>query len=284
MTLSRGLLIAGVLSAAVVTASVQQWIGAMLQLSGVPVAASQGVLSEHEIGELNSLPAQEQAARLLQRAVNGYRGALEEIEGRVGNWTGKIELDEKLNNLTSTAYCSSNLRVRAAAIEISLAGYGIAKTSRSVDEQIELLRNATEKKFYPLWKLGLLGNRGIEPDTARRALLDHLKDPDVVNRRWAVNGLGMLGTDDAIEPLIDVFRTDVSPEIRERAACNLADSGMFTREQRKKAIPYLLAMSDEANLDSQTRGWVYQALREISGENIGQSPADWRNWWLRSRQ
>jgi hypothetical protein len=264
---------------ALATGGFQQWIGASLQLSGQPVAASNSVLSEHELAEIEGLAPQEQAHRLLQRAVNGYQGALEQIEKRVGGWTGKLDL-EPLNSLSNVAYCSSNLRVRSAAVEISLAGYGLPKTARSVDEQVELLRAGTEKAFYPLWKLGLLGNRGVEPETVRRVLLDHLTSNNLVTRRWAVNGLGMLGSSDAIEPLIGVFRHDPSPEIRERAACNLADSGMLTREQRLLAIPHLLTMTDDVTLDAQTRGWVFQALREISGESgIGSEPARWRNWW-----
>jgi HEAT repeat protein len=94
----------------------------------------------------------------------------------------------------------------------------------------------------------------------------------------------MLGASEAIEPLIEVFRRDPSAEIRERAACNLADSGMMTKEQRMKAIPYLLEMSDDPALDAQTRGWVYQALREISGESLATEPAAWRNWWAKRSQ
>lgn len=93
----------------------------------------------------------------------------------------------------------------------------------------------------------------------------------------------MLGSDDVIEPLIEVFRTDPSPDIRERAACNLADSGMLTRNQRLRAVPYLLPMMDDLSLDAQTRGWVFQALREITGQSIGSEPAEWRNYWTRRR-
>ncbi len=280
MTARGALLVLAALGASGLAASgIGQWIGLSLQLGGGPVPASRSVLSEHELEEINTLSPQAQAMRLLERAINHYQGALEQIESRVGGWTGKITLDQKLNDLTGVAYCSNNLRVRAAAIEISLAGYGLAKTPQSVDEQIRLLREQTEQKFYPLWKLGLLGNRGVETEAARRALVDYLKDPAEENRRWAVNALGMLGTDDIIEPLIDVFRTDPSPDVRERAACNLAESGMLTKDQRRKVIPYLLPMTDDAALDSQTRGWVYQALREISGEDHGTEPAQWRNWW-----
>ena len=274
-------MLAGLMIAAGLGASVPQWIGALLQLSGVAVPASHAVLSEHELQEINGLPAQQQAIRLLERAVNSYKGALDEIESRAPGWVGQIELDEKLNQIVSVAYCSSNLRVRAAAIEISLAGYGLSKTPASVEEQLRQLGETSGRKFYPLWKLGLLGNRGVETETAKRTLIDHLKDSDEVDRQWAVNALGLIGTDDTIEPLIEVFRTDPSPHIRERAACNLADSGMLSREQRRKAIPYLLSMADDPRLDSQTHGWVYQALREISGEGIGSDPSTWRDWWAR---
>jgi HEAT repeat protein len=282
---SRAILILAAIGAtALAGAGIQHWIGASLQLRGTPVAASNGVLSEHEIEELNTQPAQGQAAYLLHRAVNAYRGALEQIEERVKDWNGKIELNTDLERILSVAYCSNNSRVRAAAIEISLAGYGLTKTPQSVDDQIQLLRDNTDKKFYPLWKLGLLGNRGVEPETVRRVLLDYIKDPVEVNRTWAVNALGILGTDDIIEPLVEVFRTDPSPAVRERAACNLAESGMLTREQRSKAIPHLLKMSDDPSLDAQTRGWVFQALREISGEGIGSEPTQWRNWWSKKQQ
>jgi HEAT repeat protein len=277
------LLIALLLLSASAIAAVQlsDWVGALLQLSGVPVPVSNAILSEHELQEINAAAPQEQATRLLERAINGYSGALPEIEQRAAAWVGKITLDEKLNQLTGVAYCSSNLRVRAAAIEISLAGYGLTKSKESVDEQVRQLREDTDQKLYPLWKLGLLGNRGVEIQTARQTLLDHLQDQNPEDRRWAVEALGMLGTDDVIEPLIQVFRTDPSAIIRERAACNLADSGMLSREQRRKAIPHLLAMTDDPALDAQTRGWVYQALREISGEAINPTPAFWRDWWAK---
>jgi len=261
-------------------ANVTQLMGLLLGLGGDRVAASNAVLSEHELEEINTLSPQNQAVRLLQRSVNGYKGALEQIDSRVDGWRGQIELDEELNKLTYVAYCSSNLRVRAAAIEISLAGYKVEKKPESVETQRRLLKD-NSNKVLPLWILGLLGNRGIETETIRRTLIDYLHDNDETTRTWAVNSLAMLGTDDTIEPLIEVFRNDPSAHIRERAACGLADSGMLTRDQRKKAIPELLRMSDDPTLDAQTRGWVFQALREIGGESIASDPSAWHDWWAK---
>jgi hypothetical protein len=50
-----------------------------------------------------------------------------------------------------------------------------------------------------------------------------------------------LGPADAtIQPLLDIFRNDSSANIRERAACGLAQSGMLQQSQRMNAIPALL--------------------------------------------
>src|SRR2546430_5622625 len=57
-------------------------------------------------------------------------------------------------------------------------------------------------------------------------------------------------------------------DVRERAGCSLAKSGMLTCEQRMKAMPGLLELTDDPSLNATTRLWVYQALREITNENL----------------
>ena len=89
----------------------------------------------------------------------------------------------------------------------------------------------------------------------------------------------MLGTDAAVDPLLDRFAHDPSPRVRQRAACSLAQSGMLTHEQRIAAVPDLLNFLDDDSLDSETRGWVYGALRLITGEPLGNNPIEWQQWW-----
>ncbi len=60
----------------------------ILGLSGKPVPVSANVLSEHEIERLDGMPAQSQAVLLLERTLNHYRGAAEQIAARVGSWRG----------------------------------------------------------------------------------------------------------------------------------------------------------------------------------------------------
>jgi hypothetical protein len=68
-------------------------------------------------------------------------------------------------------------------------------------------------------------------------------------------------------------------EVRERAGCSMAKSGMLTREQRMKAVPGLLELTDDPALNATTRSWVYQALREISDEALPNDAPTWRNWY-----
>jgi len=100
-------------------------------------------------------------------------------------------------------------------------------------------------------------------------------------RYWAVEGLAYLGTDATIAPLLQVFHDDPSPMIRERAACGLAQSGMLSEKQRREAVPRLLDFADDRALDPETKKWVYQALRDITGQSL-HDPAAWRNWYSSS--
>lgn len=246
---------------------------------GDSIPASNAMLSEHELAEIEQMAPQQQSLRLLQRSINGYRGALEQIEQRVNGWRGHLKMDDELQAMTNTAYNSSNLRVRVASVEISIAAYGLEKSADTAAALIRGARESEKDRAWRLWAIGLLGNRGVAAGAARSSLEEHLRAADIETRKWAANSLAVLGTDDVIPVLTEVFRTDPSPAVRERAACGLADSGMFTREQRWKAIPAFLRAADDPNLDEQTRGWAFQALREISGESIASETAAWNDWW-----
>jgi HEAT repeats len=255
-----------------------------MQLQGSePQSASPSKLSDHEIEEIANLPAQQQAERLLERAVNHYDGALDLIGKSVDKWFGQLEIQGQLASLLTTALNSNDLRVRAAALEIELAGYNLAKRAESADDLIERIRREPSARPWALWMLGVLGNRGVEQRRAFVTLMDHRHDPDEQTRYWTIEGLSLLGTDETVAPLLEAFRSDPSPLVRERGGCGLAQSGMLTREQRMRAVPQLLKMTDDMTLDDVTRGWVFQALRDITGATIAAQPDAWRAWWAQHR-
>jgi len=244
-----------------------------------PPSASLAKLSDHEIEEIAALPAQQQAERLLERAINHYDGALELIGKSVDTWHGQLELQGQLSSLLTTALNSNDLQVRGASLEIELAAYNLPKRSESVERLIERIHNEPAARPWALWMLGVLGNRGVEARKAFVTLMDHRHDPDEQTRYWAIEGLSMLGTSETLAPLLEAFRNDPSPLVRERGGCSLAQSGMLTRAQRLHAVPELLKMTDDETLDAATRSWVFQALRDITGVFLAADPSAWRSWW-----
>lgn len=256
-----------------------QQITSFLSVQGKPEPASPALLSEHESQNLDKQQPQKQAELLLERTINHYQGASDLIAARVDGWLGSVQLTPELNSLITTALNANDLRVRAAGIEIQLAASGIPKTPESVDQLIQAAGSEGEGRTWALWTLGLLGNRGVDPDRVSRVLASYLNDPNEDVRHWAVEGLAHLGTEETIGPLLEVLHNDPSPAVRERAACSLAQSGMLSQEQRRKAIPQLLAYADDPTLDAITRGWVFQVLHDITGERLPDDPAAWRNWF-----
>jgi hypothetical protein len=255
-------------------------IAKYLSITGKPAPASPAVLSEHEAESLDRSSPQAQAELLLQRAINHYSGAAEQIESRVDSWRGRLKLTPRMSELFTTGLNSNDLRVRAAAIEVDLAALNIAKIPASVDHLSAQIDSGDQSaQVWALWTLGLLGNRGVEPERVAQILLNHVHDPNEQIRLWAVEGLAHLGTDEVIAPLLQVFHDDPSPSVRERAACSLAQSGMLNEQQRRSAIPRLLDFAEDNSLDAQTHTWVYQALRDITGQNLSNDPAAWRNWY-----
>jgi hypothetical protein len=253
--------------------------GVLLELAGAAVPASSGALSEHDIDELNAMPPQDQATRLIEKAVNHYAGAGEEIARRLESWKGKIHSTPELNNLTQTAYFANDLRVRAAALEIWLVRDNIDKTPEQVEDLIREASASEEGRYFRLSMLGILGNRGIEPEKVFEALAPYAHDESGSTRSGAINGLGMLGTAETIPVLLEIMHSDSSNDLRERAACNLADSGMLTRDLRQEAVPGLIRFLQEPGLDSNDKRRILQALREITQQNLRDDPGAWLSWY-----
>jgi hypothetical protein len=248
-------------------------------LSEAPAGAP-GVANP-EVADLGLLAPQDQAQHLLERAIRRDPESLDIIASKVDGWRGQLQNTDHLFDLVHTALNSEDLRVRGAAVEIDLAANNLSKSSQSVSRLVQQLRDRPADRPWALWRLGALGNRGVQPEIALAQLLTYVRDRNEETRYWAVEGLAVLGTDAAIDPLLDRFAHDPSPRVRKRAACNLAQSGMLTKQQRLAAVPQLLNFFDDDALDSSTRGWVYGALRLITGAQLGNDADAWRKWWAK---
>ena len=236
--------------------------------------------SAKDLRQLDRMNPQKQAETLLELAVGHSQGAVEQISSRVDRWHGKVEWNSQIASLTTAALNSNDLRVRESGVEVELAAYGLAKNAASLEHVLKTVDSPDHsQKIWALWALGLMANRGVESERIVEVLADHLKDDDPDSRRWAVEGLALAGSDQAIAPLLATMHNDSSPQVRERAACSLAESGMFTPEQRMTAVPQLLGYTDDPALDVQTQTWAFQALGDITHQRLPRDSAAWRNWY-----
>jgi hypothetical protein len=230
--------------------------------------------------EVDRLKPQKQAEALLELAVGRSDGAADQISSRVDHWQGKIKWNPQIATLTTAALNSNDMRVRESGIEVQLAAYGLAKNSASLGYLLKSAESSNHaRRIWGLWALGLMGNRGIEPGRVVQVLSAHLKDSDEDSRRWAVDGLALVGSAETIPLLLQTMHDDPSPDVRERAACSLAGSGMLTPEQRAGAVPQLLNYTDDPALDAQTHAWAFEALEDITHQRLPNDSAAWRSWY-----
>ncbi len=246
--------------------------------------------------DLEKQKPQRQAEVLLERAVSrstqttnqGTPEIAAEIERRAPGWRGQLKLDAHLGQLTTAALNSNDHDAQAAAIEVQIAAYGLSKNAATVHRLSHQAQSSDHaQKIWALWTLGLLGNRGIATDeivgflatmTRTSAATDNDAN-DADTRRWAVEGLALVGTTPTIVPLLAAMHDDSSPLVRERAAASLAESGTLSREQRMAAIPQLINYTDDPSLDAQTHTWAFQALADITRQRLPNESAAWREWY-----
>jgi hypothetical protein len=259
------------------------WSGGNLvhaaSFSEAPIPSVVPDAADPEIGAISALAPQDQARELLERAIRRDLHSLDMINKHADTWRGHIQDTDQLSDLIHAALNSNDLRVRGAAVEVDLAANNLSKSPQSVSRLVKHLTENPADRPWTLWRLGALGNRGVQPDVVLSQLITFTHDRNEETRYWAVEGLAILGTNSVIDPLLDRFAHDSSARIRKRAACNLAASGMLTKEQRLAAVPQLLNFFDDDALDSTTRSWVYGALRLITGAEIGNDADAWRKWW-----
>jgi HEAT repeat protein len=223
---------------------------------------------------------QQQAEALLEQAVQHSAVAVDQISTRARTWPGQVQWTPQIASLSTAALNSDDLHVRESGVEVELAAYGLTKTSTSLERVLNLTDSPDHaQKVWALWAAGLLANRGVESVHVIGVLAIHLKDEDVDSRRWATESLALAGTDSSIQLLLAAMHEDPSPVIRERAACGIAASGLFTPEQRMTAVPRLISYSEDPSLDAQTHAWAFQALGDITHQQFGNDTAAWRRWY-----
>jgi len=232
-----------------------------------------------DLEAISHLAPQQQAERLLELAIHRPDQSLGLIHKNLDSWRGHLQDTDQLFHLVLAALDSNDPRVRVAAVEIDLVANNLRKSPQSLSKLLNQIHNDPDSRYLALWRLGALGNRGVEPATVLATLLRYSQDSNQQTRFWAVEGLAMLGTAESIGPLLSILAHDPARQVRERAACNLARSGMLTDEQRLTAVPQLLNLLDDDSLEPATQDLVCASLQAITGASFGKDLDAWREWW-----
>ena len=172
-------------------------------------AASAGILSPHERESIAQMAPQQQAERLVERSVSRYSGALQELRRRLPEWFGKISAKDTLSTLLLAAENSSDLEVREAAMDVYLAAASLEKTEATA-ERLRHDLDAGKNRPWNVWALAVLGGRGVGSDEALRVLERLRHDPEVGVRNWVAAGFSLLGRDEGIPFMVEMFGSDAS--------------------------------------------------------------------------
>jgi hypothetical protein len=241
-------------------------------------------LSDGNAGDAPTFDAARQAEieGLLARVAAGEPAATDEILEQAESWTGQVRRTPQTDQLVTAALNLRNASVREAAIQVALTLHGIPLNEAGM-KMLEQSVGNPKHRGWALWMLGAIGNRGVDPVHAAKIIESYLDDPDAGIRVAAVNGLALLATNETVRMLLDRFRNDPSTIVQERAACALAESGMYTHEQRMVAAASMVGWLNDALLSPQQRMWTVQTLHDISGQDFGADAAAWQRWYDSAR-
>ena len=237
-------------------------------------------ITEADVARISALPVQDQAEELLERSIGHDPRAIEALRTHYADYKSQVKESARMKQLLNRAQYSTDLRVRYAYSDMMLAMDGWSEDNEAVGILLDRAKNDLSSRAYDMWYLGMLGGRGVETDQVQAALYDYARnDTDVNVRQAAAEGLRFVGTDEALDDLFQIFTTDASFSVRDRAGCNISDCGDFMRKQRMRIFPKLLDLAEAPETNAQMRNWSFLAMQEITDVRLQADAKAWRRWY-----
>src|SRR5260221_2413464 len=156
------------------------------------VPASEPRAADADVEAISHLAPQQQAERLLELAIQRPDRSVSLIHKNLDSWRGHLADTDRLSHLVLAALDSGDPRVRVAAVEIDLIANNLMKSPQGLAKLLNQIHNDPDARYLALWRLGALGNRGVEPATVLSTLLRYSHDSNQQTRFSAVEGLAML--------------------------------------------------------------------------------------------
>jgi len=246
----------------------------------VPPRVFSGPLTDADVTRVLALPPQAQAEELFERLIGRDERALELFGQQFDGWIGRVNQSDRLSHLLQRAQFSKDLRVRLAHVDMSLALQGFHENQQAADSLMNRAGTDPQYRAWALFYLGMLAARGVDYDRIHQTLLNYARnDKDSSVRQWAVEGLRFLAKDEVLDELFTSFTEDPSMKVRDRAGCNIADCGIFTRKQRMRMVPKLIDLAADSKTSAQMRSWSFLALQEITDANVPADALAWNRWY-----
>lgn len=246
----------------------------------VPPRVFSDPLTEAGVTRLLALPPQAQAEELFERLIGHDERALEVFGQQFDGWIGRVSQSDRMSQLLQRSEFSKDLRVRLAHVDMSLVLQGFHENQQAADSLMNRASTDPQYRAWAVFYLGMLAARGVDYGHIHQALLHYArddKDPSV--RRWAVEGLRFLAKDEVLDELFISFTQDPSMKVRDRAGCNIAACGIFTRKQRIRMVPKLIDLATDPKTNGQMRSWSFLALQEITDANVPADALAWNRWY-----
>ncbi len=187
--------------------------------------------------------------------------------------------NQNIERMKDLALNSSDFKERAGAASAVLSAFKISENSQGLSQARELIRS--QRSWCRWWGyqfLSYLDLAQVRDASSKRDLANGLNDPDFTVRVSAVQALSAFGDQDLIALLQKSFTADARPEVRERAACSLSHTGVYSKAQRMSFVPFFIGVMKDSNADEQTKNWSVQALHYITGVSYGRNTSQWEDW------
>ncbi len=237
-------------------------------------------MTEADVARISALGVQDQAEELLERSIGHDQRALKILNSHYADYKSQLKDTPRMKQLLNRAQYSTDLRVRYAYSDMMLAMDGWSEDAEAVNILLNRAKNDPSSRAYDMWYLGMLGGRGVETDQVQTALYDYARNDANANvRQAAAEGLRFLGTDEALDDLFQIFTTDASFSVRDRAGCNISDCGDFMRKQRMRMFSKLLDLAEAPETNAQMRNWSFLAMQEITDVHLPADAKAWRRWY-----
>lgn len=246
------------------------------QLEKVGSHGSPSVWGSYEAFE--SVKAQLQSTALFKGQVTAWQAC-----NRLIDLYSRKSKDQGVYQMIDLALNSPNFKERAAAASGVLAALEIPESPEGLAASRRLIGSRQPWcRYWGYQFLSYLDLAQIRDATSKTDLVAGLKDGDESARKSVVQALGAFSDRDLIPILYKAFREDPSLPVRERAACSLSKSGVYTRDQRWLMIPFFVGVMRDHKMDDQTKNWAVQALSHITGQGFGRDVGLWEQWWRKT--